>query len=61
MEYLCKIEIGVYFVEIDNNNLFCVVKFIILIELNNRVGLKDSKVVRVKLSMFKLSVRWRKE
>lgn len=61
MEYLCKIEIGVYFVEIDNNNLFCVVKFIILIELNNRVGLKDSKVIRVKLSMFKLSVRWRKE
>lgn len=57
MEYLCKIEIGVYFVEIDNNNLFCVVKFIILIELNNRVGLKDSKVIRVKLSMFKLSVR----
>lgn len=61
MEYLCKIEIGVYFVEIDNNNLLCVVKFIILIELNNRVGLKDSKVIRVKLSMFKLSVRWRKE
>lgn len=57
MEYLCKIEIGVYFVEIDNNNLFCVVKFIILIELNNRVGLKDSKVIRVKLSIFKLSIR----
>lgn len=61
LEHPCKTETWVHSVETDNNNLSCVAKSTIPTELNNRVGLKDSKATRAKPSTFKSSTRRRKE